>query len=75
VYALPVVATLQPDSTLDRAQLVSELITLGAYALVLVLGGTLPGFFVRQRVEIIRRETEAEVSRLRIENEQGAPDL
>jgi signal transduction histidine kinase len=71
VYALPVVATLQPDSTLDRAQLVSELITLGAYALVLVLGGTLPGFFVRQRVEIIRRETEAEVSRLRIENEQG----
>ncbi|GAB4443937.1 MAG: histidine kinase [Anaerolineae bacterium] len=68
-YAIPLAEILRGE--IDRSALITALLTLVANALALILAGTLPGFFLRQRVELAQTENEAELEKLRIENEQG----
>lgn len=69
-YALPVVRLLQAG-VVDRVALVASLLALGANALSLILAALLPGFFVRQRLDISQAENVAELEQLRIENARG----
>lgn len=68
-YALPLADLLRGE--IDRAALTAALLTLGANTLALILAGTLPGFFVRQRIDIAQIDNEAELHRLRVETAQG----
>lgn len=68
-YALPLVPILQAE--IDRPQLVTALITLGINALTLLLAATLPGPFVRQKIDEAEKENQAELNRLRVANERG----
>jgi hypothetical protein len=56
---------------IDRAGLITALITIGANALVMVLAGTLPGLFTRQKVELAHQENAVELEKLRLENARG----
>jgi signal transduction histidine kinase len=69
-FAAPLVTILQ-STPIDRAELIGALTTLGGNGLILILAGTLPGFFVRQRVDFTQKQTDAELQRLRVENERG----
>ncbi len=70
-YAIPVVPIVLGQEDIDRPKLIAALLTLGVNALTLFLAGSLPGFFMGQRVEMAGRATEAELERLRIANERG----
>jgi len=67
-YALPVVRLLQQAGEMDRSALVATLLSLGSNALALILAALLPGFFVRQRVDVSQAENVAELEHLRVEN-------
>lgn len=68
-YAAPLVPLLR--GPIDRQALVTILIGLGINALALLLAATLPGPFVRQKIEDAKQDNEAELKRLRVENERG----
>ena len=68
-YALPLVELLRGE--FDQPRVTAALITVGANTLVLLLAGTLPGFFIRQRIDVAQADNEIELKRLRIENKQG----
>jgi len=69
-YAAPLLPIVQGGS-INRTRLIAALLTLGVNALMLFLAGALPGFFMRQRVELVERANESELERLRIANERG----
>lgn len=68
-YAIPLIPIIRGD--LNRQALISTLISLGINALALLLAATLPGPFVRQRIQVSQEDNEVELERLRIENERG----
>ncbi len=59
------------QSESNRGEFAVALLTLSINTLTLVLAGTLPGFFMRQRIEIARSNDEVELEQLRIDTERG----
>ena len=51
--------------------MIIDLSTIGGNGLILIQAGKLSVFFVRQRVDFTEKQTEAELQRLRVENERG----
>lgn len=68
-YGAPLVPILQAD--IDRAELINALLNLGKNTIILFAVGALPGFFIRRRVQLAEQANEAELQRLRIDNERG----
>jgi signal transduction histidine kinase len=69
-YSMPLVLIVLSDNV-NRAELIRTLVDVGVNALVLFFVGALPGFFIGQHIKYAERENEAEIQRLRVENERG----
>ncbi|MCB0153756.1 MAG: GAF domain-containing sensor histidine kinase [Anaerolineae bacterium] len=69
-YATPLVPILLNDE-INRLRLINGLLTLGATTLTLFLAGILPGIFIQQRLHFSKKADEAELNRLRLDNERG----
>jgi signal transduction histidine kinase len=70
VYGVTLVPILTREE-MNQAELTQSFVAIGVVALVLFTVGTLPGLFVRQRVELARQSIEAEMEQLRLANERG----
>lgn len=68
-YGVSLLPVLQDD--INRSELIDALLGLGSNVIILFAVGALPGAFVGYRVKIAQREDEAEIARLRIDNERG----
>jgi signal transduction histidine kinase len=66
-YAIPVFLLLR-NGNVDRPELIRSLLTLGTSALALFLAGTLPGPFLRRRIDLSEKDNLAELERLRVAN-------
>ncbi len=66
---LSVSGLLEDTSRSDLA--IDDLLNLGVNALIFFVVGALPGFFIRQRVEMVEQANATELDRLRIDNERG----
>jgi len=68
-YGVSLMPVLQGD--INRSELINALLSLGSNVLILFAVGALPGAFVGYRVRLAQEEDEAEMARLRIDNERG----
>lgn len=69
-YAAPLVPLLL-SSNINRPRLIEAILTLGTAAITLFTAGALPGIFIQKRVELAEKANEAEMQRLKLDNERG----
>ncbi len=69
-YATPIIPILTAN-TIARGRLIDALLLLGVAALILFIGGGLPGAFIQQRLKFEKETTVDEINRLRLENDRG----
>ncbi|MFN8456147.1 MAG: GAF domain-containing sensor histidine kinase [Anaerolineae bacterium] len=68
-YGMPVIPLLNDNS--DNVRLINALLLGVSDGLVVFIAGVVPGFFIRQRIELTQTENEAELRRLGVANERA----